>query len=87
MQLTKSFYLINSIERNATFTGLSLRARDQGFSPATKKSGPRLLLLENRRNIEPKKIPSHLIPRLLVVFTWQLEILVTTLIYVTYNYV
>ena len=40
---------------------------------------PRLLLLENRRKIEPKEIPSHLIPRLLVVFTWQLEILVTTL--------
>ena len=54
--------------------GLSLRAGSQGFSPAT-----RLLLLENSRKIEPKQIPSHLIPRLLVVFTRQLKILVTTL--------
>jgi len=35
--------------------------------------------LENRRKIEPKEIPSRLIPRLLVVFTRQLEILVTAL--------
>ena len=60
-------------------TGLSLRAGGRGFSPATKESGPRLLLLENRRKIDPKEIPSPLIPRLLVVFTRQLEILVTTL--------
>ena len=59
---------------NVLFTGLSLRARGRGF--------PRLLLLENRRKIEPKEIPSCLIPRRLVVFTRQLEILVTTLIYV-----
>ena len=38
--------------------------------------------MENRRKIEPKEIPSHLIPRLLVVFTRQLEILVTTLAYI-----
>ena len=37
--------------------------------------GPRLLLLENRRKIEPKEAPSCLNPRLLVVFTRQLEIL------------
>ena len=35
--------------------------------------------MENRTKIEPKEIPGHLIPRLLVVFTHQLEILVTTL--------
>ena len=35
--------------------------------------------MENRRKIEPKEIPSRLIPRLLVVFTRQLEVLVTTL--------
>ena len=29
--------------------------------------------------MEPKEIPSRLIPRLLVIFTRQLEILVTTL--------
>ena len=41
---------------------------------------PWLLSLENRRKIEPKeKIPSCLIPRLLVIFKWRLEILVTTL--------
>ena len=33
--------------------------------------------MENRRKIEPKEIPSRLIPRLLAVFTRQLEILVT----------
>ena len=32
-----------------------------------------------RRKIEPKEILSCFIPRLLVVFTWQLEILVTSL--------
>ena len=34
---------------------------------------------ENRRKKEPNKIPSCLIPHLLVVFTWQLEILLTAL--------
>ena len=33
-------------------------------------------------NIEPKEIPSCFIPFLLVVFTWQLEILVTTILQV-----
>ena len=37
--------------------------------------------LKKRRKIEPKEIASRLIPRLLVVFTWQLEILVTTLVF------
>ena len=60
-------------------TRLSLRARGRRFSPATKRSGPQLLLWENRRKVEPKEIPSGLIPRLLVVFMGQLEILVTTL--------
>ena len=35
--------------------------------------------MENRRKIQPKEIPSCMIPHLLVVFTWQLEIVVTTL--------
>ena len=43
---------------------------------------PLLLLLANRRKIEPKEIPSCLISCLLVVFSWQLEILVTTLFFV-----
>ena len=41
--------------------------------------GLQLLLLESRRNIEPKEIPSCLIPCLLLGFTWELEILVTTM--------
>ena len=60
-------------------SGLSLRAGGRGFSPGYYECGPRLLLPQNRRKIEPKEIPSCLIPRLLAVFTRQLEILVTTL--------
>ena len=60
-------------------SGLSLRAGSRGFSPATKRVAPGQFFWENRRKIEPKEIPSRLIPRLLVVFTRQLEILVTTL--------
>ena len=67
---------------NDTFTGLSLRAGGRGFPPPTiYECGFRLLSKENRRKTEPKEIPSCLIPRLLVVFTWQLEILVTTPLY------
>ena len=56
-------------------TGLSSRAGGQGFSPATKRVAPGYFYWK----IEPKEIPSRLIPRLLVVFTRQLEILNTTL--------
>ena len=42
---------------------------------------PPATFIENRRKIEPKEIPSCLIPRLLVVFTQQLEILKTTLLF------
>ena len=63
-----------------SYPGLSLRGGGQGFPPATYyKCDPRLLLLENRRKIEPKVAPSCLIPHLLVVFTQQLGILVTIL--------
>ena len=52
-----------------------------GIPPGYYKCGPQLLSSENRRKIEPKEIPSCLIPCLLVVFyTQQLEILVTSLI-------
>ena len=68
-----------AIKMKKKWTGLSLRAGGWGFSLATKRVAPRLLLLDNRRKIEPKEIPSHLIPLLLVVLTRQLEILVTTL--------
>ena len=60
-----------------------IKSRGPGISPAYYECGPRLLLLENRRKIEPKEIPCCLIPRLLVVFTRQLEILVTTLPWVS----
>ena len=51
--------------------GLPLRGGGRRFPPAT--------FIGIRRKIEPKEIPSCLIPRLLVVFTRQLEILLTTL--------
>ena len=57
-----------------------IKSRGPGIFPGYQESGPRLLLLENRRKIEPKEIAIYLIPRLLVVFTRQLEILVTTLL-------
>ena len=50
-----------------------------GISPGHYECNPRLLLLENRRKLEPKETPRCLIRRLLVVFTRQLEILTTTL--------
>ena len=56
-----------------------IKRRGPEISPGYYECDPRLLLLENRRKIEPKEIPSCLIPRLLVVFSRQLEILVTTL--------
>ena len=69
------------IERIRSAEGLSLRAGGRGFPPATMSEAPRLLLMENRRKLEPKDESQKrcLIPRLLVVFTRQLEILTTTL--------
>ena len=43
------------------------RENDMREEMRAKEGG--ILLLENRRKIEPKEIPSRLIPRLLVVFT------------------
>ena len=56
-----------------------------GISHGCYECGFRLVTQENKRNIEPKEIPSCLIPRLLVVFTRQLEILVTALEIVLYH--
>ena len=56
-----------------------IKSRGPGISPSYYECGPGLLLLENRRKLEPKEAPRCLIPRLLVVFTRQLEILATTL--------
>ena len=56
-----------------------IKRRGLGISPGYYERLPRLLSKKNKRKIEPKEIPSCLIPRTLVVFTPQLEILVTTL--------
>ena len=61
--------------KNTYQSGLSLRAGGRGFSPATKRVAPSYFYWK----IDPQEMPSRLIPRLLVVFTRQLEILVTTL--------
>ena len=56
-------------------------AGGRGFPPATMSVALRLLLMENRRKLQPRDESQErcLIPRLLVVFTRQLEILTTTL--------
>ena len=56
------------------------KRRGPGIFPGYYERGPRLLSKENGKKIERKEIPSCLILRLLFVFAWQLEILVTTLI-------
>ena len=43
--------------------------KSRGPYPAYYECGPGLLLLENRRKLEPKETPRCLIPRLLVVFS------------------
>ena len=50
-----------------------------GISPVYYECGPWLLSLEKGRKVEAKETPSCLIPRPVVVFTRQLDILVTTL--------
>ena len=59
--------------------GMSLRAGGRRFPPGYYECGPRLSLMENKGKLKPKETPRCLIPRLLVVFTHQLEILTTTL--------
>ena len=63
----------------SVLVGLSLRAGRRRSHPATMNVVPSYFHTKNRRKIESKEIPSRLIPRLLVAFTRQLEILVTTL--------
>ena len=58
--------------------GLSLRAGGWGFPSATMNVVPGYFHWKIEEK-EPIEVPSCLIPRLLVVFTQQLEILVTTL--------
>ena len=60
--------------------GAAIKRRGPGISPRYYECGPWLISKENSRKIEPKETPSCLIPHLLpVVFTCQLEILVTAL--------
>ena len=61
-----------------------IKRRGPEISPRCYEHGPQLISKENKRKIEPKEIFSCLIPRLLVVFTLQLEIIVTTLIVLSY---
>ena len=52
----------------------------QRISSGFYECGPQLISqVENRRNIVPKEIPSCFIPHLIVVFTQQLKMLVTSL--------
>ena len=58
-----------------------IKSRGLGISTSYSECGPRLLSKENKRKIEPKETPSCLIPHLLLAFTRQLEIFVTSLMY------
>ena len=62
----------------STFSRAVIKSQGPGISLSYYECGPWLLLLENRRKIEPKEIPRCLIPRLLVGFTRQLEIILVT---------
>ena len=68
------------------FAQAVIESRGLGISAGFYECVPRLLSLENRRKIEQKEIPNCSIPHLLVVFTQQLEILVTTLFVFMYVY-
>ena len=60
--------------------GLSVRGGGWGFPPVTNNVAPGYFHRKIKEiKIEPKEIPSCLIPRPLVVFIQQLEILVTAL--------
>ena len=63
------------LEIHLHFTGLSSRGGGWGFALAIMNVAPCYF----HREIESKETPSCLIDRLLVVFTRQLEILVTAL--------
>ena len=56
-----------------------IKSRGPGIIPNYYECDLWLISLENRRKIEPKEIPRCLIPRLLVVYTQRLKILVATL--------
>ena len=61
-----------------------IKSRVPGIFPGFYGCGPRLLLLESRRNIEPKQIPRWLIPCLLLMYFSQILCLGTFLICLCY---
>ena len=63
----------------SAITRAVVKSQGLAISSVFYERGPWLVALVNRRKIEPKEIPSCFITHLLVVFTWQLEILVTSL--------
>ena len=64
----------------SSYSRAVIKRRGPGISPGYYECLPWLLSKENKRKVELKEVPSCLIPRLLVVFTRQPEILVTTLL-------
>ena len=77
---TKSSHFGWSLMGGLTVLSGCHQRQGPGISLGYYESGPRLLSQESRRKIQPKEIPSCLIPHLFVVFTRQLEILVTSLV-------
>ena len=77
------FYLSETTSDNSccVLSGLSLRGRGRGFTPATKNMAPGFFNREIEEKQNQKKSVVSLIPCLLVVFTRQLENLVTALFY------
>ena len=68
----RNHYLFGQdFEHNLCISRAVMKRQGPGISPQQ-------LSKENRRNIEPKETHSYLIPHLLVVFTQQHEILLTT---------
>ena len=66
----------------AILSGLSLRAGGLGFPAATMNVTPCYFHWKIEEKKGPKEILSCLIPHLLVIFTWELEILVTRTLFV-----
>ena len=71
---------LSGFELYSRWVPLSIKRRGPVISPGYYEPGPRQLSPENRKNKnKTKEIPICFISRLLVVFTWQLEILATQL--------
>ena len=73
-------------KNNNGFQGFPWELGAGNFLQSYYECGPWLLSLKIRRKIEPKEIPSYLIPCLLVIFTRQLEILVILLVFFMYQH-